>query len=76
MIITNSGPSHRRDDDVVHLRMQNNDGYYGLFGEQRFVSPFEVVEHCLDNPGILKEKSGGIIELKQPVTTQDAITYR
>ena len=67
---------HRRDDDVVHLRMQNVDGYYSLFGEEQYVSPYEVVEYCLDNPGMLKEKSGSIIELKQPVTTQDAITNR
>ena len=61
---------------MVHLRMQNIGGLYSLFGEQQFVSPYEVVEYCLDNPGILKEKSGGIIEIKQPVTTQDAINNR
>ena len=55
---------HRRDNDVVHLWMQNVDGYYSLFGEEQYVSPYEVVEYCLDNPGMLKEKSGSIIELK------------
>ena len=76
MICTTSDASHRRDDDVVHLRMQNINGHYSLFGEEKFVSPYEVVEYCLDNPGILKEKSGNIIELKQPVTTQDVINCR
>lgn len=61
---------------MIHIRMESNNGYYSLFGGEQFVSPYEVVEHCLDNPGILKEKSGNIIELKQPVTTQDTITNR
>lgn len=56
--------------------MQSVNGYYSLFGEEQFVSPYEVVEYCLDNSGALKEKSGSVIELKQPVTNQDTINNR
>ena len=66
----------RRDDEVIHLRMQTVGGYYSLFGDEQFISPYEVVEYCLENPGILKEKSGGVIELRQPVLNHDTINNR
>ena len=75
-MITASLSHCRRDDEVVHLRMQVVGGYYSLFGDEQFISPYEVVEYCLENPGMLKEKSGGIIELKQPVLNHDTINSR
>ena len=56
--------------------MQTVGGYYSLFGDEQFISPYEVVEYCLENPGVLKEKSGGVIELKQPVLNHDTINNR
>ena len=52
---------------MAHLRMQSANGCYSMCGEEDFESPFDVIKSCMENPDILKEKDGSIIELKQPL---------
>ena len=49
--------------------MQCTNGCYSMCGEGEFESPYDVIKYCLDNPDILKEKDGDIIELKQPIVS-------
>ena len=50
----------------MHLKMQYINGHYSMCGEE-FESPYDIIQYCMENPDILKEKDGNIIELKQPV---------
>lgn len=47
--------------------MKYDNGFYSMCGEKGFDSPYDVIKCCIENPDILKEKGGEIIELKQPV---------
>lgn len=35
--------------------------------DEEFESPYDIIQYCMENPDILKEKGGNNIELKQPV---------
>ena len=47
--------------------MQCVDGYYSMCGEDEFESPYDVIQNCIENTDVLKEKGGKVVELKQPV---------
>ena len=34
---------------------------------EAFESPYDLIQCCVENPHILKQQDGSIIELKQPV---------
>ena len=50
------------------MKMRCTNGYHNMCGEEEYESPYDVILNCMENSDILKEKNGGIIELKQPVT--------
>ena len=53
------------------MKMQYVDGRYSMCGEQEFESPYDVIQNCMENADVLKEKGGNIIELKQPVVNSE-----
>ncbi|KAK2193790.1 hypothetical protein NP493_5g05024 [Ridgeia piscesae] len=67
---------HRRGRDVTHIKIQNTGDYYDLYGGEKFATLAELVEHYTENCGILKEKSGEIIQLKYPLLSADPTTER
>ena len=58
---------YRSNQHTIHLKIQTINGHYSISDEE-FDSPYDIIQHCMDNPDILKEKDGNIIELKQPIT--------
>ena len=62
-----NGFRYRSNKSIIHLKMQRSNGYYSIRGEGEFESPYDVIQNCMDNPDILKETDGNIIELKEPV---------
>ena len=54
--------------------MQCVDGCYNMCGEEEFDSPYDVLQNCMENTDVLKEKGGNIIELKQPVANSEQPT--
>ena len=53
------------------MKMQYVDGHYSMCGEEEFESPYDVIQNCMENADVLKEKGGNIIELKQPVVNSE-----
>ena len=54
--------------------MQCVDGYYNMYGEDKFESPYDVIQNCMENTDVLKEKGGNVIQLKQPVVNSEKPT--
>lgn len=68
--------SVRRENEVTHIRIQNQGDYYDLYGGEKFATLAELVQYYTENPGQLKERSGTIIELMQPVYCEEVTTER
>ena len=69
--------SVRRGQEITHIRIQTGGGdYYDLYGGEKFATLGELVLFYTENPGQLKEKSGTVIELKQPLFCEEVATER
>ena len=65
---------YRSGDKVKHLRIQNTGDYYDLYGGEKFATLAELVEHYMNNWGVLKETNGTAHYLKYPVLSADPTT--
>lgn len=68
--------SVRRELDVTHIRIQNQGDYYDLYGGEKFATLAELIQYYTENPGQLKERSGSVIELGQPLYCDEVTTER
>ncbi|XP_076087119.1 tyrosine-protein phosphatase non-receptor type 11-like isoform X6 [Mytilus galloprovincialis] len=68
--------SVRRNNEVTHIKIQNNGEYYDLYGGEKFATLAELVQYYMENQGQLKEKNGVVIELKYPLNSEDPTTER
>ena len=66
----------RRQDDVTHIKIQNQGDFYDLYGGEKFATLAELVQHYTENENELKEKNGQIIKLKYPLYSADPTTER
>ena len=67
---------HRRHDAVTHIKIQNTGKYYDLYGGEKFATLGDLVSHYKEIPGTLREKSGKVIELKNPLNCEVVTTKR
>mmetsp|Transcript_24786 Transcript_24786/g.64549 ORF Transcript_24786/g.64549 Transcript_24786/m.64549 type:complete len:557 (-) Transcript_24786:67-1737(-) len=68
--------SCRQGANVTHIKIQHTDEFYDLYGGEKFATLSELVEYYRLNPGQLKEKKGGVIELKYPLLSEDVTSER
>lgn len=61
---------------MTHIKIQNTGDYYDLYGGEKFASLAELIEYYTDNRGLLKEKNGLTIELKQSLNSQQVTNDR
>ena len=66
----------RRIDEVTHIKIQNSGDYYDLYGGEKFATLGELVSYYMENPGTLREKSGMVIELKNPLNCEEVTAER
>lgn len=66
----------RRGNEVTHIKIQNTGDYYDLYGGEKFASLTELIEYYTENRGLLKEKNGLTIELKQSLNSQQVTNDR
>lgn len=66
----------RRIDEVTHIKIQNSGDYYDLYGGEKFATLGELVSYYMENPGTLREKSGLVIELKNPLNCEEVTAER
>ena len=66
----------RRGNEVTHIKIQNTGDYYDLYGGEKFASLAELIEYYTENRGLLKEKNGLTIELKQSLNSQQVTNDR
>uniref|UniRef100_A0A1X7UMB9 protein-tyrosine-phosphatase n=1 Tax=Amphimedon queenslandica TaxID=400682 RepID=A0A1X7UMB9_AMPQE len=68
--------SVRREHDVTHIRIQNQGDYYDLYGGEKFATLAELIQYYTENPGQLKERNGTVIELGQPLYSDEVTSER
>ena len=61
---------------MTHIKIQNTGDYYDLYGGEKFASLSELIEYYTENCGLLKEKNGLTIELKQSLNCQQVTNDR
>jgi len=61
---------------VTHIKIQNTGDYYDLYGGEKFASLSELIEYYTENRGLLKEKNGLTIELRQSLNSQQVTNDR
>lgn len=66
----------RRGNEVTHIKIQNTGDYYDLYGGEKFASLAELIEYYTENRGLLKEKNGLTIELRQSLNSQQVTNDR
>ena len=66
----------RRGIDIVHIRIQSTEDYYDLYGGETFATLAELIEYYTENLDTLKETSGEVINLLQPVYTEQVTMER
>lgn len=62
------GPACRRGNEVTHIKVHNTGDFFDLYGGEKFATLSELVHHYIEQEGVLKEKSGTVIELRQLLT--------
>ena len=68
--------SVKRLDEVTNIRIQNQGDFYDLYGGEKFATLAELILYYTENPGQLKEKSGSVIQLTQPLNCEEVTTER
>lgn len=68
--------SVRRNGEVTHIKIQNTGDFYDLYGGEKFATLSELVQHYMENHGILRERNGQVIELLFPLNCADPTTER
>lgn len=66
--------SVRREDCILHVRIQNQGEYYDLYAGEKSATLTELIEFYVEHPGELKEKDATIIDLIQPLYCEDVAT--
>ena len=61
---------------MTHIKIQNTGDYYDLYGGEKFASLSELIEYYTENRGLLKEKNGLTIELRQSLNSQQVTNDR
>ncbi|UXI15577.1 hypothetical protein NH340_JMT01520 [Sarcoptes scabiei] len=64
--------------EVTHIKIQNTDDYYDLYGGEKFATLAELVHHYTSKKGQLKERNNKdrVIELKYPLISEDPTSER
>jgi tyrosine-protein phosphatase non-receptor type 11 len=68
--------SVKKGGRIIHIRIQNYGDSYDLYGGEKFATLAELVEYYIENPGQLKEISGEVIQLGQPLYYKEVTTER
>lgn len=68
--------SVRRGSEVTHIKIQNSGDFYDLYGGEKFATLSELVDYYRAGGGELKEKDGNIIQLLNPLLSEDPTTER
>ncbi len=50
-------------EDVIHVRIRKENGYYDLYGGEKFKTLAELIQFYMENPGELKAKTGLVIHM-------------
>ena len=66
----------RRNEEVMHIKIQNSGEYYDLYGGEKFATLSELVQYYMEFQDRLREKNGEVIELKYPFNCADPTTER
>ena len=53
------------NNDVIHIRIRKENGYYDLYGGEKFKTLAELIQFYIENPGELKAKTGTFINLSK-----------
>ena len=61
---------------MTHIKIQNSGDYYDLYGGEKFATLGELVSFYMENPGSLRERSGALIELKNPYNSDEVTAER
>ncbi|XP_075919547.1 tyrosine-protein phosphatase non-receptor type 11-like [Petromyzon marinus] len=61
---------------VTHVKIQNTGDYYDLYGGEKFATLAELVEYHTQHSGQLRERSGDVIALVQPLNSADPTSER
>ena len=69
-------PSCRCAEEVTHIKIQNAGDYYDLYGGEKFATLGELVSYYRENPGTLRERSGMVVELKNPLNYEEVTAER
>lgn len=66
-----------RNSEVTHIKIQNTDEYYDLYGGEKFATLAELVHYYTLNPGQLKERNNkDSVYLKYPLISEDPTSER
>ncbi|KAL3063793.1 hypothetical protein OYC64_000179 [Pagothenia borchgrevinki] len=68
--------SVRRNDEVTHIKIQNQGDYYDLYGGEKFATLAELVQYYTEQQDLLRERNGHVIELKYPLNCKDPTSER
>nr|BAJ52648.1 protein tyrosine phosphatase type N6 [Monosiga ovata] len=68
--------SVRLGPEVRHIKIQNTGDYYDLYGGETFATLSELISYYTENEGQLKERSGEVIYLRQPMPCDDPTSAR
>ena len=68
--------THRHVNEVVHIRIRKTGDYYDLCDGEKFLTLGELVGYYMENPGILRERSGRVVELRNGLNCEKITTER
>ncbi|KAM9752042.1 tyrosine-protein phosphatase non-receptor type 11b isoform 2-T2 [Menidia menidia] len=68
--------SVRRNDEVTHIKIQNTEEFYDLYGGEKFATLAELVQYYTEQQDLLRERNGHVIELKYPLNCKDPTSER
>jgi tyrosine-protein phosphatase non-receptor type 11 len=60
----------------AHIKIQNTGDFFDLYGGEKFASLAELVNHYMNHEDELQETNGEMIELKQPLLSEDPTSER
>lgn len=55
----------------MHIKIHNDGDFYDLYGGEKFATLADLVQYYVEQEGVLREKNGDVIELKEPLSCPD-----
>lgn len=55
----------------MHIKIHNEGDFFDLYGGEKFATLTELVQYYVEQEGVLREKNGAVIELKEPLSYPD-----